>query len=204
VENFFSTLKTELVYRTSWQTRLEAENALFVYIDTWCNRERIQARLGWRSPDEYEAIWHADHTVLDDHPTQTSPDPTRQVGTTSCNRGTSPTAPPRSTVLRSRQDPTAPSGRLGLRHATAQARAHDYSPHALRACHPRRRPQPIPAHRRRHRLRDLLHKVHNRVLRPLLATDRPQAPPPLRPALHTIDQHVHARLAEARLPSAAA
>jgi len=47
-------------------------------------------------------------------------------------------------------------------------------------------------------------KVHNRVLRPLMATDRPQAPPPLRAALRTIDQHVDARLAEARLPSAAA
>ena len=47
-------------------------------------------------------------------------------------------------------------------------------------------------------------KVHNRVLRPLLATDRPQAPPPLRAALRTIDTHIDARLAEARLPSAAA
>ena len=60
MENFFSTLKTELVYRTSWRTREEAENALFVYIDGWYNTERIQARLGWRSPDEYEAAWHAD------------------------------------------------------------------------------------------------------------------------------------------------
>ena len=47
-------------------------------------------------------------------------------------------------------------------------------------------------------------KVHNRVLRPLMATDRPQAPPPVRAALRTIDQHVSARLADARLPSAAA
>ena len=47
-------------------------------------------------------------------------------------------------------------------------------------------------------------KVHNRVLRPLMATDRPQAPPPVRAALRTIDQHVGARLADARLPSAAA
>ena len=48
-------------------------------------------------------------------------------------------------------------------------------------------------------------KVHNRVLRPLLATAHaPQAPPPLRAALRTIDQHVDARLAAARLPSAAA
>jgi transposase InsO family protein len=37
--------------------REEAENELFTYIDGWYNRERIQARLGWRSPDEYEAAW---------------------------------------------------------------------------------------------------------------------------------------------------
>ena len=47
-------------------------------------------------------------------------------------------------------------------------------------------------------------KVHNRVLRPLMATAAPQAPPPVRAALRTIDQHVSARLADARLPSAAA
>jgi hypothetical protein len=47
-------------------------------------------------------------------------------------------------------------------------------------------------------------KVHNRVLRPLLATAAPQCPPPLRVAIHTIDQHIDARLAAARLPSAAA
>jgi hypothetical protein len=48
-------------------------------------------------------------------------------------------------------------------------------------------------------------KVHNRVLRPLLATAHtPHAPPPLKAALRTIDQHVGARLTAARLPSAAA
>jgi hypothetical protein len=47
-------------------------------------------------------------------------------------------------------------------------------------------------------------KVHNRVLRPLIASaTAPQAPPPLRTALSTIDQHINARLAAARLPSAA-
>ncbi|MFD1535366.1 hypothetical protein, partial [Pseudonocardia aurantiaca] len=43
-------------------------------------------------------------------------------------------------------------------------------------------------------------KVHNRVLRPLMATGRPQAPPPLRAALRTIDAHIDARLAQTRLP----
>jgi putative transposase len=77
MENFFSTLKTELVYRNSWRTRDEAENALFAYIDGWYNTERIQSRLGWRSPDEYEAAWHADHADVHDQPAASAatPDP---------------------------------------------------------------------------------------------------------------------------------
>ena len=47
-------------------------------------------------------------------------------------------------------------------------------------------------------------KVHNRLLRPLLATTAPQAPPPVRAALRTIDHHINARFADARLPMAAA
>jgi hypothetical protein len=45
-------------------------------------------------------------------------------------------------------------------------------------------------------------KIHNRVLRPLFAADQPQAPPQLRDALTTIDQHLTERLAQARLPAA--
>lgn len=58
MENFFSTLKTELVYRPAWRTRDEAENALFAYIDGWYNSQRIQKKLGWRSPAEFEASYH--------------------------------------------------------------------------------------------------------------------------------------------------
>ncbi|MEV5544045.1 IS3 family transposase [Saccharopolyspora shandongensis] len=58
MENFFSTLKIELVYRNSWRTRDEAENAIFGYIDGWYNTQRIQKELGWLSPDEYETAWH--------------------------------------------------------------------------------------------------------------------------------------------------
>jgi hypothetical protein len=47
-------------------------------------------------------------------------------------------------------------------------------------------------------------KIHNRVLRPLLATTTPQTPPPLRSALRTIDQHINARFTHARLPTGAA
>jgi putative transposase len=58
MENFWSTLKIELVFDNTWATQSEAENALFAYIDGWYNPTRIQKRLGWRSPDEYErAYW---------------------------------------------------------------------------------------------------------------------------------------------------
>ncbi|CCH32976.1 IS3 family transposase [Actinosynnema sp. NPDC047251] len=62
MENFFSTLKIELVYRKSWRTRDEAANAIFGYIDGFYNTERIQKDLGWLSPDEYEAARNAAQT----------------------------------------------------------------------------------------------------------------------------------------------
>jgi hypothetical protein len=46
-------------------------------------------------------------------------------------------------------------------------------------------------------------KVHDRVLAPLFAVGQPQAPPPLRAALTTIQHHIDDRLATARLPMAA-
>ena len=46
-------------------------------------------------------------------------------------------------------------------------------------------------------------KLHNRLLRPLLAADQPQAPPALRQALRAIDQHVDDYIARARLGKAA-
>jgi putative transposase len=61
MENFFSTLKIELVYRNSWRTREEAENAIFTYIDGWYNPRRIQKELGYLSPDEYETAWRQTH-----------------------------------------------------------------------------------------------------------------------------------------------
>jgi hypothetical protein len=47
-------------------------------------------------------------------------------------------------------------------------------------------------------------KVHDRLLRPLLAADQPPAPPALRKALHTIDTHVVQYIDAARLPLNAA
>jgi hypothetical protein len=46
-------------------------------------------------------------------------------------------------------------------------------------------------------------KLHNRLLRPLIAADQPQAPPDLRHALTTIDKHVEDYITRARLKTAA-
>jgi transposase InsO family protein len=69
MENFWSTLKIELVYRTAWRTRDEADNAIFAYIDGWYNTRRIQKGLGDLSPAEYETAWRGTHP---DHPQTTT------------------------------------------------------------------------------------------------------------------------------------
>jgi hypothetical protein len=46
-------------------------------------------------------------------------------------------------------------------------------------------------------------KVHDRILRPLMAGDRPPAPPTLQEALRTIDTEITQRLDAARLPAPA-
>jgi hypothetical protein len=46
-------------------------------------------------------------------------------------------------------------------------------------------------------------KLHNRLLRPLLAADQPQAPAELRTALRTIDQHIGTYITRARISPAA-
>ena len=46
-------------------------------------------------------------------------------------------------------------------------------------------------------------KLHNRLLRPLMAADQPQAPPELRAALRAIDQHIGTYITRARLSPAA-
>jgi putative transposase len=58
-ENMWSTIKTERLRRRELATRADAERELFEYIDGFYNTHRIQKRLGWRSPDEYEAAFWA-------------------------------------------------------------------------------------------------------------------------------------------------
>jgi putative transposase len=54
VESFFSTLKRELVYHANYQTREEARQSLFEYMEVFYNRQRRHSTLGYRSPLEFE------------------------------------------------------------------------------------------------------------------------------------------------------
>ena len=53
-ESFFHTLKTELVHHQTYQTRAEAKQAIFEYIEVFYNRERLHSSNGYWSPVDFE------------------------------------------------------------------------------------------------------------------------------------------------------
>ena len=53
-ESFFATLKTELVYTRRFETRAEARQAIFEFIEVFYNRHRRHSTLGYVSPMEFE------------------------------------------------------------------------------------------------------------------------------------------------------
>jgi putative transposase len=54
IESYHATLEKDLLRRRSLRTKQEARTALFDYIETFYNRERLHSTLGYRSPDEFE------------------------------------------------------------------------------------------------------------------------------------------------------
>ncbi|WP_340268829.1 IS3 family transposase, partial [Sphingobium mellinum] len=54
-ETFFKSLKAELIWRQSWQTRRQAEAAIFQYINGFYNTRRRHSYLGAISPLAFEA-----------------------------------------------------------------------------------------------------------------------------------------------------
>ena len=53
-ESFFATLKKELVYRTTFQTRTEARLAIRHWIESWYNRRRRSSVIGYQTPIGWE------------------------------------------------------------------------------------------------------------------------------------------------------
>jgi transposase InsO family protein len=55
VETVFKTIKSELIWRTSFQTRSQAERSIGRYIDGFYNPRRRHSALGYSSPITFEA-----------------------------------------------------------------------------------------------------------------------------------------------------
>ncbi len=55
-ESFFGTLKSECVERVSFQTRGQARQAIFEYVECFYNRVRRHSTLGYVSPAVYEQV----------------------------------------------------------------------------------------------------------------------------------------------------
>lgn len=56
MESFFGTLKEECVERQTFQTRAEAKQVIFEYLEVFYNRQRKHSSLGYVSPATYEKM----------------------------------------------------------------------------------------------------------------------------------------------------
>ena len=56
VETFFKTIKSELIWRTVFYTRVQAEQAIARYIDSFYNPVRRHSALDYISPAQFERI----------------------------------------------------------------------------------------------------------------------------------------------------
>jgi hypothetical protein len=54
VETFFKSIKAELIWRNKWDTRRQAEGAIFQYINGFYNLRRRHSSLGGKSPLAFE------------------------------------------------------------------------------------------------------------------------------------------------------
>jgi putative transposase len=55
-ESFFATIEKELIARTIFETREQARIAVFEFIETWYNTERLHSTLEYRSPATFEQL----------------------------------------------------------------------------------------------------------------------------------------------------
>jgi len=64
METVFKTIKSEMIWRISWQSRFEAERAIARYIDGFYNPVRRHSALGFQSPINFEATCNLETLAL--------------------------------------------------------------------------------------------------------------------------------------------
>jgi transposase InsO family protein len=62
MESFFHTLKTEHVYFERYQTREQAKNSIFEYIEVFYNRQRRHSTLNYKTPLAFEQNYQQLHS----------------------------------------------------------------------------------------------------------------------------------------------
>jgi putative transposase len=58
MESFWHTLKNELIHRRHFQTRSQAQQSIFEYIEVFYNRTRLHSAIGYLSPADFEFRRH--------------------------------------------------------------------------------------------------------------------------------------------------
>ena len=66
-ESFFATLKCELLARSQFKTQAEARQAIFEFVEGFCNRRRHHSSIGYLSPVDYERRYPAAAVDPDSH-----------------------------------------------------------------------------------------------------------------------------------------
>src|SRR4051812_34038242 len=59
MESFYATLKGELVEQRDYLTRDEARADVFQFLEGWYNRRRLHSALGYLTPEQKLAAFHA-------------------------------------------------------------------------------------------------------------------------------------------------
>ena len=62
-ESFFHSLKTELIHHENFQTKSEANEMIFEYIEVFYNRQRLHSFNDYLSPVEFEEKMLQNETV---------------------------------------------------------------------------------------------------------------------------------------------
>lgn len=57
-ESFFATIKRELVERYTWKSAAQLHHGLFVWIETWYNRQRRHSSIGYQTPEQANTAHH--------------------------------------------------------------------------------------------------------------------------------------------------